>query len=144
MVRDIFRATALTRRWNGYQNKSQHKKLTLQKNILRRSCRDSNPRLFDHEHEVRRSTTELSSLPKEVHIILLPCHVVVAWYLVQSAVCVCVCVCARARARVRACVRACMLACVCVRASVRVCFVLYLCMNYLTLERVYIMRKKNL
>ena len=45
--------------------------------------------------------------------------------------CVCACVCVRARARA------------CVRTCVRVCFVLYLCMNYLTRERVYIMRKKN-
>ena len=32
--RDLLRATALTRRWNGYRNKSQHRKLTLKKKIL--------------------------------------------------------------------------------------------------------------
>ena len=32
--RDLLRATAVTRGWNGYRNKSQHRKLTLEKNIL--------------------------------------------------------------------------------------------------------------
>jgi len=33
--RDLLRATAVTRGWNGYRNKSQHRKLTLEKKILR-------------------------------------------------------------------------------------------------------------
>ena len=32
--RDLLRATAVTRGWNGYRNKSQHSKLTLEKKIL--------------------------------------------------------------------------------------------------------------
>ena len=32
--RDLLCATAVTRKWNGYQNKSQHRKLTLEKKIL--------------------------------------------------------------------------------------------------------------
>ena len=32
--RDLFRATVVTRRWNGYWNKSQHRKLTQEKKIL--------------------------------------------------------------------------------------------------------------
>ena len=32
--RDLLRATAVTRGWNGYQNKSQHRKLTLMKITL--------------------------------------------------------------------------------------------------------------
>ena len=32
--RDLSRATAVTRGWNGYRNKSQHRKLTLEKKIL--------------------------------------------------------------------------------------------------------------
>ena len=32
--RDLLHATALTQGWNGYQNKSQHKKMTLEKKIL--------------------------------------------------------------------------------------------------------------
>ena len=56
--RDLSRATAVTRGWNGYRNKSQHRKLTLEKNKIKiiiiiiisgRSCQDSNPRPFDHE-----------------------------------------------------------------------------------------------
>ena len=31
---DLLRATAVTRRWNGCRNKSQHRKLTLEKKIL--------------------------------------------------------------------------------------------------------------
>ena len=45
--------------WNGYRNKSQHRKSTLEKKILRRSCRDSNPRPFNHESGAL--TTEPSS-----------------------------------------------------------------------------------
>ena len=37
------------RGWNGYRNKSQHRKLTLKKKILRCTCRESNPRPFDHK-----------------------------------------------------------------------------------------------
>ena len=32
--RDVLRATAVTRGWNGYRNKSQHRKSTLEKKIL--------------------------------------------------------------------------------------------------------------
>ena len=32
--RGLLRATAVTREWNGYRNKSQHRKLTLEKTIL--------------------------------------------------------------------------------------------------------------
>ena len=32
--RDLLRATAITRGWNGYRNKSQHRKLTPEKKIL--------------------------------------------------------------------------------------------------------------
>ena len=32
--RDLLRTTAVTRRWNGYRNESQHRKLTLEKIIL--------------------------------------------------------------------------------------------------------------
>ena len=49
--RDLLRATAVTRAWDGYRNKSQHRKLTAEKEkkISRRASRDSNPRPFDHE-----------------------------------------------------------------------------------------------
>ena len=32
--RDLLRATAIIREWNGYRNKSQHRKLTLEKKII--------------------------------------------------------------------------------------------------------------
>ena len=31
---DVLRATAVTRGWNGYRNKNQHRKLTLEKEVL--------------------------------------------------------------------------------------------------------------
>ena len=55
--RGLLHATAVTQGWNGYQNKSQHRKFS------RCSSRDSNPRLFDHESGTL--TTELSPLPKK-------------------------------------------------------------------------------
>ena len=58
---DPLRATAVTRGWNGYRNKSQHRKLTLEKKFSRRSCRDSNPRPVNQESGAL--TTELFPLP---------------------------------------------------------------------------------
>ena len=61
--RDLLRTTQVTLGWNGYQNKSQHRKLTLEKKkICRRSYRDSNRLPFDHESVAL--TTELSLLRK--------------------------------------------------------------------------------
>ena len=59
--RDLLRATVVTRGWNGYRNKSQHRKSTLEKKISRRFSRDSNPRPFTHESGAL--TTELSPPP---------------------------------------------------------------------------------
>ena len=58
--RGLLRATVVTRGWNRYRNKSQHRKLTLEKKISRCSSRDSNPRPFNHESGAL--TTELSPL----------------------------------------------------------------------------------
>ena len=60
--RDLLHATAVTRGWNGYRNKSQHKKSTLENKFSRRSCRDSNPRPFSHESGTL--TTELFPPPE--------------------------------------------------------------------------------
>ena len=51
--RDLWRATAVTRRWNGYRNKSQHKKSTLEKKILPPLLRGFEPATF--QSRVRRS-----------------------------------------------------------------------------------------
>ena len=51
--RDRLRATAVTRGWNGYRNKSQHRKLTLEMKILLPS---STPALEPATSRVRRST----------------------------------------------------------------------------------------
>ena len=51
---------------NGYRNKSQHRKSTLEKKFSYRSSRDSNPRPFNHESGAL--TTELSPPPKEVFL----------------------------------------------------------------------------
>ena len=60
--RDLLHAAAVTRGWNGYRNKSQHRKLTLDQKISRCSCRDSNPRPFNHESGAL--ATELSRSPR--------------------------------------------------------------------------------
>ena len=70
--RDLLRATAVTRWWNGYRNKSQHRKSTLEKKILPPLQQGFEPATF--QSRVRRSnhgpvyrymalTTELSPLP---------------------------------------------------------------------------------
>ena len=40
--KDVLRATVVTRGWNGYRNKSQHRKPTIEKKIHLPFCRDSN------------------------------------------------------------------------------------------------------
>ena len=67
--RDLLRATVVTRGWNGYRNKSQHRKSTLEKKILPPLQQGFEPATF--QSRVRRSnhwaiparalTTELSS-----------------------------------------------------------------------------------
>ena len=56
-------ATVVTQGWNGYQNKRQHRKLTLEKKFAHCSYRDSNPQPFNHKSGAL--TTELSPLPAE-------------------------------------------------------------------------------
>ena len=62
--RDFLRVTVVTRGWNGYRNKSQHRKSTdrLRRKFSHRSSRDSNPRPFNHESGAL--TTELSPPPQ--------------------------------------------------------------------------------
>ena len=59
--RELLRATAVTRGWNGYGNKSQHRKLTMEKNILQPLMRGSNPGLFDQESSPLPQHDQLSS-----------------------------------------------------------------------------------
>ena len=51
--RDLLRATAVTRGWNGYRNKSQHRKSTLEKKILPPLQQGFEPSTF--QSRVRRS-----------------------------------------------------------------------------------------
>ena len=51
--RDLFRATAVTRGWNRYRNKSQHRKSTLEKKILPLLQQGFEPATF--QSRVRRS-----------------------------------------------------------------------------------------
>ena len=44
--KDLLRATAVTWGWNGYQNKSQHRKLTLDENILPPLLQEFEPATF--------------------------------------------------------------------------------------------------
>ena len=51
--RDLLRATAVTQGWNGYRNKSQHRKSTLEKKILPPLLQGFEPATF--QSRVRRS-----------------------------------------------------------------------------------------
>ena len=51
--RDLLRATAVTRGWNGYRNKSQHRKSTLEKKILPPLLQGFEPATF--QSRARRS-----------------------------------------------------------------------------------------
>ena len=51
--RGLLRATAVTRGWNGYRNKSQHRKLTMEKKILPPLLQGFEPATF--RSRVRRS-----------------------------------------------------------------------------------------
>ena len=51
--RDLLRATAVARGWNGYRNKSQHRKSTLEKNIIPPLLQGFEPATF--QSRVRRS-----------------------------------------------------------------------------------------
>ena len=56
--RDLLSATAVTRGWNGYRNKNQHRKWTLVKKILPPFLQGFEPATF--QSRVRALTTELS------------------------------------------------------------------------------------
>ena len=58
---DLLRATAVTRGWNAYRNKSQHRKLTLEKKILPPLLPGLERGTFRLESSAL--TTELSPLP---------------------------------------------------------------------------------
>ena len=59
--RDLLHATAVTRGWNGYRNKSQHRKSTLEKKILPPLLQRFELGTFPTQ--ARPFTTELSPLP---------------------------------------------------------------------------------
>ena len=59
--RDLLRATAVTQRWNGYRNKSQHRQLTLEKKILPLLLQGFEPATF--QSRIRRSNHRAIPLP---------------------------------------------------------------------------------
>ena len=75
--RDFLRATVVTRGWNRYRNKSQHRKSTLEKKILPLFQQGFEPTTFNHESGAL--TTELSPPPSnayddELMLNVLRCH----------------------------------------------------------------------
>ena len=74
--RDLLGATAVTRGSNGYQNKSQHRKLTLEKRILPPLLCPARLEPATFRSRVRRSATELTPLPAECKVDLSTgsCH----------------------------------------------------------------------
>ena len=65
--RDLLRATAVTRGWNGYRNKSLHRKLTLEKKILPPLLQGFEPATF--QSRVRRSNHWAIPLPKVEYLL---------------------------------------------------------------------------
>ena len=63
--RGLLRATAVTRGWNGYRNKSQHRKLTLEKKILPPLQQGFEPATF--RSRVRRSNHWAIPAPRGYH-----------------------------------------------------------------------------
>ena len=62
--RDFLRATVVTRGWNGYRNKSQHRKSTLEKKILPPFQQGFEPATFQSRGRCSNNlTTELSPPP---------------------------------------------------------------------------------
>ena len=61
--------TAVTRGWNGYRNKSQHRKLTLEKKLLLPLLQGFEPATF--QSRVRRSNTELSPASTRLRVLNL-------------------------------------------------------------------------
>ena len=59
--RDLLRAAAVTRGWNGYRKKSQHRKLTLEKKILSPLLQGFEPETF--QSRVRRSKHRAVTAP---------------------------------------------------------------------------------
>ena len=59
--RDLLRATAITRGWNGYRSKSQHRKLTVEMKILPPLLRGLEPATF--QSRVRRSNHRAIPVP---------------------------------------------------------------------------------
>ena len=67
--RGLLRATAVTQRWNGYQNKGQHRKLTLDKKILPLLLQGFEPATF--RSWVRRSNHWVIPTPNVLIMSLL-------------------------------------------------------------------------
>ena len=65
--RGLLRATAVTRGWNGYRNKSQYRKLTLEKKILPPPQQGFEPAIF--WSRVRRSNHWAIPLPKIIRFL---------------------------------------------------------------------------
>ena len=68
--RGLLRATAVTRGWNGYRNKSQHRKLTLEKKILPPLQQGFKPATF--RSQVRRSNHWAIPAPHYRPVLLHP------------------------------------------------------------------------
>ena len=76
--RDLLRATAVTRGWYGYRNKSHTESWPWKRKLSRRSRRDSNP--LPYNHESGALTTKLSPFPQDTNcdgVAFLPEHMAI-------------------------------------------------------------------
>ena len=79
--RDLLRATAVTRGWNGYPNKSQNRKSTLEKKILPPFLRGFEPASF--QSRIRRSNRW--TIPEWVTVSLYSGFLNIHWSCVLTA-----------------------------------------------------------
>ena len=85
---DFLRATVVTRGWNGYRNKSQHRKSTLEKKILPPFQQGFEPATF--QSRVRCSNHW--AIPAPVYMYACMCVFICMHACVYAKVMVCVCV----------------------------------------------------
>ena len=75
--RDLLRATVVTRGWNGYRNKSQHRKSTLEKKILPPLQQGFEPATF--QSRVRRSNHWAIPTPGDNETMSWETNVILRW-----------------------------------------------------------------
>ena len=83
---DLLRATAVTRRWNEHRNKSQHRKLTLEKKILQLFLHALEPGTLDHEPSSLTTEPPLPPIPSHSRLRPTACNWILTYVFCRSTV----------------------------------------------------------